>query len=166
MSINPLFDISQRSLRALNSKMDAAGQNVANAESEGYHRRRATLAASNTVSSGLYTSPAKHTATGNGVSVTSYERVRDQMLDAAAAEAQTGEQGAREEARILSVLEGALATDTEGSLSSSLERFFDGFNDLANNATDEGVRETVLAKADGLTSAFDRLDQQLGELTA
>lgn len=161
MSINTLFEISQRSFRALNAKMNATGQNVANANTEGYHRRRATLEASNTVSSGIYTSPAQNTAPGDGVSVASYERVRDRMLDAAAAEAQTGESGAREEARILSVLEGALATDTEGSLTSSLENFFNSLNDLANNPTDQGVRETVLAKADTLTGAFGRIDQKM-----
>jgi flagellar hook-associated protein 1 FlgK len=161
VSINTLFEISQRSFRALNAKMNATGQNIANANSDGYSRRRATLQASNTVSPGLYTSPAQNTAPGDGVSVTSYERMRDRMLDAAAAEAQTGEGGAREEARILSVLEGALATDTEGSLTSSLENFFNSLNDLANNPTDQGVRETVLAKADTLTGAFGRLDQKM-----
>ncbi|MFB6278886.1 MAG: flagellar hook-associated protein FlgK [Salinibacter sp.] len=164
MSINSLFEISQRSFRALNAKMNATGQNVANADSEGYHRRRATLQASNTVSSGIYTSPAQNNTPGDGASLDSFERVRDRMLDQAAAEAQTGEKGAREEARLLSVLEGALATDTEGSLTSSLESFFGGLNDLANNPTDQGVRETVLAKADALTGAFDRLDQKIGGL--
>lgn len=166
MSINSLFEISQRSFRALNSKMNATGQNIANSDSEGYHRRRATLEASNTVSPGLYTSPAQNNAPGDGASVASFERVRDRLLDQAAAEAQTGQSGADEEARILSVLEGALATDTEGSLTSSLESFFGGLNDLANNPTNQGVRETVLAKADALTGEFDRLDQQVGDLVS
>ncbi len=161
MSVNSLFEISQRSFRALNAKMDATGQNIANANTEGYSRRRATLEASNTVSPGLYTSPPGP-ATGDGATVSSYERMRDQMLDSAAAEAKTGESGAREEGRVLSVLEGALATDTEGSLTSSLENFFNGLNDLASNPTDQGVREAVLAKADTLTGAFDRLDQKIG----
>lgn len=160
MSVNSLFEISQRSFRALNAKMDATGQNIANANTEGYSRRRATLEASNTVSPGLYTSPPGP-GTGDGVTVSNYERMRSQMLDAAAAEAKTGESGAREEGRILSVLEGSLATDTEGSLTSSLESFFGSLNDLANNPTDQGVRETVLAKADALTGSFDRLDQQI-----
>ena len=163
MSVNSLFEISQRSFRALNAKMDATGQNIANANTEGYSRRRATLEASNTVSPGLYTSPPGP-ATGDGVTVSSYERMRSRMLDAAAAEAKTGESGAREEGRILSVLEGALATDTDGSLTSSLESFFGSLNDLANNPTDQGVRETVLAKADALTGAFGRLDQRIGGL--
>jgi flagellar hook-associated protein 1 FlgK len=161
VSINTLFEISQRSFRALNAKMNATGQNIANANTDGYSRRRATLQASNTVSPGIYTSPAQNTAPGDGASVASYERMRDRMLDAAAAEAQTGKSGAREEGRILSVLEGALATDTEGSLTSSLENFFNGLNDLANNPTDQGVREAVLAKADTLTGAFGRIDQKM-----
>jgi len=166
VSINSLFEISQRSFRALNAKMNATGQNIANSGSEGYSRRRATLEASNTVSPGLYTSPAQNNTPGDGASVASFERVRNKMLDQAAAEAQAGKEGAREEARILSRIEGTLATDTEGSLTSSLESFFSGFNDLANNPSDQGVRETVLAKAKGLTAEFNRLDQELGEVTS
>jgi flagellar hook-associated protein 1 FlgK len=164
VSLNSLFEISQRSFRALNAKMNATGQNIANANTEGYSRRRTTLAAQNTVSPGLYTPPSTPNAPGSGPRVTAYERMRDRMLDEAAAEAQTGQGGAREEARLLSVLEGALAPDTDSGLSASLEDFFGGMNDLANAPTDQGVRSTVLSKADGLTNAFNRLDQRLGSL--
>lgn len=165
MSINRLFEIGQRSLQAANAKMEAASQNIANAESEGYHRRRATLRPSSTVSQGIYTTPAGNTATGDGVSVSSYERVRDRMLESSAAEAKTGESGAREEARVLTQLEGALATDTEGSLPATLEKFWDGWNKVASNADDQGVRSALLSRADTLTSAFHRIDQRVSELT-
>lgn len=165
MSVNSLFEISQRSLRALNSKMNATSQNIANAETEGYSRRRATLEANNTTTPGRYTSPAQNAGTpGDGASLASYERVRNRVFDQAAAEAQAGKSGAQEEARLLSVLEGSLATDTEGGLTSAMEGFFNGFSDLADNPNNEGVREAVLFKANTLKSEFRRLDQQMAEL--
>lgn len=166
MSINSLFEISQRSLRALNAKMDATGQNVANSDSEGYSRRRVTLEAGNSVTSGRYTSPVQNQTPGSGPSVASYERARSRILDQSAAEAQTGQSGAREEARILSTLEGTLATDTDRSLTSSLESFFDGFNDLANNPEAEGAREAVIGQGKALTGEFNRLDREIGSLAA
>ncbi len=144
--------------------MDATGQNIANADSEGYSRRRATLQASNTASPGRYTSPTQNSTPGDGVTLASYERVKNEIFDQAATGAQAGESGAREEARILSVLEGTLATDSEGSLTSSLEGFFSGFSDLANNPDSQGAREAVLAKTEALTGEFNRLDQRVSEL--
>jgi flagellar hook-associated protein 1 FlgK len=166
VSINSLFEISQRSFRALNAKMDATGQNIANANSEGYSRRRVTLEAGNSVTSGRYTSPVQNRTPGDGPSVASYERARSRILDQSAAEAQAGQSGAKEEAQILSRLEGALATDTDRSLTSSLERFFTGFNDLANNPDGEGAREAVIGKGKALAGEFNRLDQKIGALAS
>lgn len=165
MSINRLFEIGSRSLQALNAKMETTGQNVANAETDGYHRRRATVRSSNTVSQGIYTVPTDP-ATGDGVTVESYERIRDRMLDSAAAEAKSGESGAREEARILTVLEGALATGTEGSLQTSMDNFWNAWSSVASNPNDEGVRSALLGRAETLTASFHRVDDRLADLRA
>lgn len=166
MSINSLFEIGSRSLRSVSEQMDATSQNIANAESEGYRRRRVTLSSRSTASTGLYTSNGAQDVTSSGVGVETFERVRDGMLEAAANDAQSGESAAREEGRVLGVLEGALATGTDASLSASLEGFFDGFNDLANNPDDEGVREAVMGRARQLRDTFGRLDQRLEKLTS
>ena len=165
MSINSLFEIGSRSLRAVSEQMDATSQNIANAESEGYRRRRVTLSSRSVATGGLYTSTGAQDVSSSGVGVETFERVRDGMLEAAANDAQSGESAAREEGRVLGVLEGALASGTDASLSASLENVFNGFNDLANNPDDTGVREALLGKARQLTDTFGRLDQRLGALT-
>lgn len=165
MSINPLYEISRRSFRAFNASMEAVGQNVANANTEGYSRRRVTLEASSRVAPGLYAAPSGTEATGNGVSVSAYERMRDRLLDASAARAQTGLGAAQEEARILTQLEGALATGTEGSLPKAMESFWDAWSSVANNPEDQGVRSTLLSKTDTLIASFQSLDQSIGQLT-
>jgi len=144
--------------------MDATSQNVANADSEGFHRRRVTLSARNISSPGLYTSNGTDAPNGTGVGIESFERVRDSLLEKGLAEATSGESGAREETRLLSVLEGTLATDTDRSLSASLETLFDGFNDLANHPEDEGVREALIGHAESLKSTFRRVDDGIEEL--
>ena len=166
MSINSLFDIGSTSLRAVGEQIDATSQNIANAESEGYRRRRVTLSSRSTATTGLYTSNGAQDVTSSGVGVETFERVRDGMLVAAGNDAQSGESAAREEGRVLGVLEGALATDTDASLSASLQGLADGFSTLANNPESQGVRESVLGRARQLTDTFGRLDQRLGELTS
>jgi len=166
MSINSLFDIGSTSLRAVGEKIDATSQNIANAESEGYRRRRVSLSSRSVATTGLYTSNGAQDVTSSGVGVETFERVRDGMLVAAGNDAQSGESAAREEGRVLGVLEGALATDTDASLSASLQGLADGFSTLANNPESQGVRESVLGRARQLTDTFGRLDQRLGELTS
>ena len=165
MSINSLFDIGSTSLRAVGEQIDATSQNIANAESEGYRRRRVTLSSRSVATTGLYTSNGAQDVTSSGVGVETFERVRDGMLVAAGNDAQSGESAAREEGRVLGVLEGALATDTDASLSASLEGLADGFSTLANNPDNQGARESVLGRVRQLTDTFGRLDQRLGELT-
>lgn len=164
MSINQLYEISRRSFRAFDARMNAAGQNVANAGTEGYHRRRVALRTDTTVASGLYAPPSANAATGNGVSVASYERVRDGLLESAAAEAQTGQGAADEEVRVLSALEGALATGTAGALPEAMSTFSDGWARVADHPSDRGVRSALLSRTDTLTATFNGLDQSLGQL--
>ncbi len=165
MSVNSLFDIGSTSLRAVGEKIDATSQNIANAESEGYRRRRVSLSSRSVAATGLYASNGAQDVTSSGVGVEQFERVRDGMLVAARNEARSSESAAREEGRVLGVLEGALATDTDASLSASLQGLADGFSNLANNPESQGVRESVLGRARQLTDTFGRLDQRLGELT-
>ncbi|WP_103028213.1 flagellar hook-associated protein FlgK [Salinibacter altiplanensis] len=166
MSINSLFDIGSTSLRAIGKQIDTTSQNIANAESEGYRRRRTTLSSRSVATTGLYTSNGAQDVTSSGVGVETFERVRDGMLEAAGNDARSGESAAREKGRVLGVLEGALATGTDASLSSSLEGLADGFSTLANNPENQGARESVLGRARQLTDTFGRLDRRLGELSA
>ncbi|MCS3705611.1 flagellar hook-associated protein 1 FlgK [Salinibacter ruber] len=165
MSVNSLFDIGSTSLRAVGEKIDATSQNIANAESEGYRRRRVSLSSRSVAATGLYASNGAQDVTSSGVGVEQFERVRDGMLVAARNEARSSESAAREEGRVLGVLEGALATDTDAGLSASLQGLADGFSNLAINPDSQGVRESVLGRARQLTDTFGRLDQRLGELT-
>nr|WP_272506317.1 flagellar hook-associated protein FlgK [Salinibacter ruber] len=161
-----MFDIGSTSLRAVGEKIDATSQNIANAESEGYRRRRVSLSSRSVAATGLYASNGAQDVTSSGVGVEQFERVRDGMLVAARNEARSSESAAREEGRVLGVLEGALATDTDAGLSASLQGLADGFSNLANNPESQGVRESVLGRARQLTDTFGRLDQRLGELTS
>lgn len=163
MSINQLFEISRRSLQANSAAMNTVGQNVANANTEGYSRRRITLGADNIASQGIYVR-SRSGANGVGVSVQSYERVRDNLLGASSREARSALGSSEEEARILSALEGTFAVGSEGSLLDVMGDFWDAWSDVANNPTDQGVRSALLSKTDTLNSTLHRIDQDISRL--
>ncbi len=165
MSLKLLLEISRRSFRAANAGMNTVAQNVANANTDGYSRRRVTLKPNSLSSPGLYTQLPIGSATGAGVTVERYQRMRDQLLDDAVWRANTGRGGAGEEARLLSALEGIFAPGSGHALPDVLDTFWTGWGDLANNPTDVGVRTTVLHRADTLADTFHHLASGIERLS-
>jgi flagellar hook-associated protein 1 FlgK len=56
------------------------------------------------------------------------------------------------------------STATESGLSSSIDAFFNSFENLAANPTDEGAKETVVEQAGVLTDRFQEVDQNLAQV--
>ena len=163
MSINLLMEMSRRSFRSLNGAMNTVSQNIANANTEGYSRRRVMLQADSIVSPGIIMQTPHGTATGSGVSIQSYERVRDGLLAAAGWDAQTSLGAAQEDQRLLGALEGIFPTG-EGSIHNQLDAFWNAWSDLADNPTDNGVRLVLRSTASGLASTLNRTDEALSLL--
>ncbi|MFQ5572116.1 MAG: flagellar hook-associated protein FlgK, partial [Rhodothermales bacterium] len=163
MSINQLIDITRRSFRSLNGAMNTVSQNIANVNTEGYSRRRVTLQADSLVSPGIITQTPPGTATGAGVSIGAYERMRDGLLAASTYDASTGLGSAQEEQRLLGALEGIFPIG-DGSLSDQLNDFWDAWATLADHPTDNGVRMALRSHAQSLTTTFNRTDEALSLL--
>lgn len=162
MSINSLFETTRRSFRTLDGLMNTTGQNIANAETEGYARRRVTLASENTVG-GLQTRLPAMTPNGIGVSIATFERVRDTLLQRSAW-TQQGELGAAEEEhRVMTALEGVFPAG-EGSLQETLNAFWNAWSDLSDAPTSDSARFAVQRTGADLATTFRRIDTDLLEL--
>lgn len=162
MGINLLLDISRQSFRALDAAMNVASQNVANAETEGYHRRRVELNAVEMSPRGILGASSTGPS-GGGVTVSAYERLRDAMLDHARWEARGGLNYANEQERIMSTVE-ALFPSGAGSLTESVEQFFNGWADLSDHPTDNSVRLALLGRADSMAARMKSLDTGLNRM--
>lgn len=165
MSLNGLFQTGRRSLRVIEGAIQTAGHNIANAGTEGYSRQRLSLRADSISTVGVRMGVAPGTFLGTGVSLQSYERVRDGLLDRATADAQTDLGASEEEIRLGSALEGIFATGTDGSLTESVAAFWDAWTDAANAPTDRSVRGVLLDRADALSGVFQRHNDDLDRLT-
>ena len=163
MSVNLLIEMSRRSFRSLNGAMNTVNQNVANINTEGYARRRVTLQADSIASPGVIMATPHGTTTGSGVSIQSYERVRDGLLAAAGWDAHTSLGAAQEDQRLLGALEGIFPVG-EGSVNNQLNAFWNAWADLADHPTDNGVRLVLRSKASGLVSTLNRTDEALSLL--
>lgn len=164
MGINQLLEISRRSFRTFDAGMNTVAQNIANAETEGYHRRRLTLSSVDTGSPGLIMGAPGDTDRMGGVSISNYERVRDRLFESSARQAHTGLGGAEQESRILSGVESAFAVGTDGSLTNVLNDFWGAWSNVADNPTDSGAREALLGQAGTLSQTLNRLDGDFAKL--
>ncbi len=164
MSINLLLEMSRRSFRALDAAMNATGQNVANAETEGYARRRVVMHPNSVSTQGVLTRPPVGTVLGAGVSISTYERVRDGMLQRSGWELNAGIGYSDEEKRVLGALEGLFPTGSDGTLGTQLGQFWNAWRDLADSPTDTGARLALRSRASGLATTFNRLDADIRAL--
>lgn len=163
MSIHSLFEMSRRSFSVYTAQMNVAGQNIANASTPGYSRRRLTLGAVGPPRGGVYMR-TPYPPVGGGVAAQSLDRVRDGLLASASGEARTGLGGADEETRLLSALEGMFGVGSGASLEDVMGGFWNAWSDLANDPTDMGVRSSLLSQAETVVGTLNDLDANINRL--
>ena len=163
MSMSTFFGLETalRGILAHQQAIDTTGHNVTNANTEGYSRQQATLGASDPM---LITSPFANgnlASIGTGVSVTSYERIRNQFLDLQyrAQAMQVGYQEASSQQ--LDQVEMGLAEPGENGIAAQLNKFWSTWSDVSNTPNDPAARQALIDQAQNLSAAFKGLDQQL-----
>ncbi len=146
--------------------LDVVGQNIANANTDGYTRQRVTTSASVTAPSSLQ---MKATFTvGQGVSVDGVARLGSTLLDARARSA-TGTSGYWDvRSTAMSSLEGTLQEPGPNGLSATLQKFWSAWQDLGNNAAVPATGAALLAQTSGLVSqiagGYKQVDEQWSTL--
>jgi flagellar hook-associated protein 1 FlgK len=144
-------------LLAAQRALQVTGNNIANANTDGYVRQRIDLAA-------IPSSSRSGVAIGQGVRVAGVERVFDQLLtdqlrDATAA---TGRSTAYND---LAVRLDRVLGDPERSIATSLRSFFAAVEAVGRDPTSIASRQQLLLEAGALGDRFAGLDNQLGTLT-
>jgi flagellar hook-associated protein 1 FlgK len=150
-------------LSAARAALNTAGQNIANANTEGYTRQRVTTSAAGAPAIvGL--AAATRPAVGQGVNVDAIARLGNAFADSRVrtAAAQAGYSGARAEA--LSAIEANLQEPGAHGISSQLHTFWANWGDVANQPDSEAVASVLLENASVLTgkitAGYAALDSQ------
>ena len=169
-TLTSVLQIGRSALRTHQIGLNVTGNNIANVNTPGYARKSANLEAKTTVmGQGL----------GTGVDVASLSRARDFLLDnqcrfeggtLGRLESLERAMGAIES--IFTEMAGGGATEPGAvfnqpagvALSGAFSRFFNAFQDLANNPENQTVRASVREEAIFLTDQFHRMQAQLAGL--
>ncbi len=167
-SLGNIINIGISSLRTQQVGLNVTGNNIANVNTPGYSRQRAALKTSLTLN-GL----------GSGVELGSLTRARDFVLDRQH-RYEAGQVGRLEFLEnSMSTIEaiftevagggstetGAIFNQTSGAaLTGAFSRFFNAFQDLANNPESQANRAAVREEGSLLTEQFHRMDAQLSRM--
>ncbi|MEO7426585.1 MAG: flagellar hook-associated protein FlgK [Fibrobacteria bacterium] len=152
-----LFDalgIGSRGLQASQAAIDVTGQNISNANTEGYSRKRVNQSAD-------VIDDVVFGERGQGVEITDIQRIRDAFLDRQIWE-QVGDKGFTVQMdAAYTRLESILKEPSETGLSSQMNAFWASWQDLANNPGDLSAREAVKSSAATMIDTFHQVSKQI-----
>jgi flagellar hook-associated protein 1 FlgK len=151
-------------LQAARAGLDVVGQNIANANTDGYTRQRVTTSAAN-APIGLFSGGAR---VGLGVSVDGIARLGNANLDAqvrftAGASGYTAVRG-----NALSAIETSLHEPSKDGLSTQLQEFWGAWGDLSNSAGEQAQSGLLIGQAKNLANqiaqGYKAVDNQWTEV--
>ncbi len=151
------MNVATRALSASQLGLDVTGQNIANADTEGYSRKRVDISADYRFDPGFG-------QIGIGVNVVSISRIRDTTIDTQI-QRQSHELGYySEKDDALLAIENILNEPSDTGISSYMDKFFDSWNNLTNNPSDLAARTAVKTAGQTLTDTFHNISTELQEL--
>jgi len=155
-----LFGILNTGVRGLSASqlaLNITSQNISNANTEGYSRKRLNLTSE-------YRRDPQFGQMGFGVEVTNITRIRDFFIDQEI-NRQTQELSYYKEGNdTLTRLENIFGEPSDTSLSNVLGKFWDSWSDLANNPESVAARDVVKANSQVLVDAFHNLSKEIRDL--
>lgn len=157
-------------LLAEQQAIDVTGNNITNANTEGYSRETAVLQTSEPLHiAALSSVTGEGGQLPTGVSVAGYTRIRNTYLDAEYRNQNTALGAANAQAEELQQAQSVFQEPSSSGLASRLSAFWSAWGDLAESPSEEG-KVGVVSAATGLTDTLHQLAAQLqsveGQATA
>lgn len=159
MSTFGALNTAYRGLTAAQQGLNVAGQNIANAATEGYTRQRVQQSSIAAPTPGLFGSGRPES--GNGVSVDGIARLGSSFLDAGvrSAGAQAGFASVR--SSVLQGIEGILQEPGDNGISASLQTFWSAWQGAANQPGETAPAGQLLQAGNELTAKISSGYQSL-----
>jgi flagellar hook-associated protein 1 FlgK len=154
------LNTASTALWASQRAMEVTGQNVANANTDGYSRQRVDL---QSIAAGTQpTLWSTRQNVGQGVDADSVQRIRDALLEARAQNEHGSQASLTVQSTALTQIEAALREPGDTGLQSRLSDMWAGWSDVANNPQEPGARAEVLQRSATVVST---LHEASGALT-
>jgi flagellar hook-associated protein 1 FlgK len=154
MATGDVFGVGTSALLAFQRGLATTSHNIANVNTEGYHRQRTEFDTRVPLPSG-------NGYIGTGVDVTSVTRIFDQFLNTQVVTNTALTSQHSTYFNFASQVDNLLGDSATG-LSSAMQGLFSSLHELADDPTSMAVRQVVLSEAESLVDRFHNLDDRLG----
>lgn len=158
---SPFFglDVATRALRANQTLVDIANQNIANANTPGYSRQAAVIKETLPYPIPVFKQSGEPGQIGTGVQVTSITRTRDSFADYQYRNqvAAQGNWGAQQNA--LKQIEAVVNEPSTSGISSLLSKYWNAWEEVSNSPTDVSVRANLLEQGRAVADSFQNTVQ-------
>jgi flagellar hook-associated protein 1 FlgK len=148
------IEIAKRGLNAHNQGLMTTGHNLTNASTDGYSRQRVQLSEMDPIYAPELNREETAGQIGEGVVITSIERVRDNLLEGRIV-SESGLEGywaTRD--NYVGALEQTLNEPADSSVRGLMDKFWDSWQELSLRPQDGAAREAVLSRGTALTEGI------------
>jgi flagellar hook-associated protein 1 len=157
MSVDQIFSTARQTLLNNRNAINTTAKNLANANNEGYTRRRVDLSG-RTQLNGLL-------GINSVIKSENFMRIREQFIDKQIYTQQYMLSKYQMDATLMPQIESIFNEPEDGALNNMLSEFWSSWNDLSNNPENDGMRSIVRNKGRALADTFNRLNQGLGNMS-
>lgn len=159
------LEIARRGLQVHRTAMDITGHNVANANTPGYTRQEAVIAATGPYANPTLGSKLLPGQLGTGVEATMIRRIKNEYLDVQARDSISSREYWQVQEDIFTRIEAVFPEPGASGIASTLTRFFNTWQDLNNTPQDPGVKAAVAETGDELATMMREAYQQLEDIS-
>src|ERR1051326_685781 len=159
---SPFFglDIALRALRTQQTLLDVTNQNIANANTPGYSRQQASLAATSPYPIPVFQQSGQPGQLGTGVEVTSVDRARDGFVDYQYRQVASSQANWDAQSTAMSQIEAVVNEPSSSGLSTLMTQYFQSWQEVANSPSDMSVRSSLIEQGKALAQSFQNTVDQ------
>jgi flagellar hook-associated protein 1 FlgK len=162
------LETATRSLRAQQTLVDIANQNIANANTPGYSRQVGVIKETQAYPIPVFRQSGQAGQLGTGVEITEVNRARDTFADFQIRNQMTSQGRWDARSAALQQIEATTNEPSTTGLSSLMTKYWSSWQEVANSPADSSVRANMIesgkALADGFQNTMQQLTAQQGDL--
>ncbi|MFC7393840.1 flagellar hook-associated protein FlgK [Scopulibacillus cellulosilyticus] len=158
------LEIGRRGLASQLAGINTTGNNIVNANTEGYTRQRVDFSPSAAYPPSGFNQPYIHGRYGTGVDANGVQRIRDQFADAQYREKFSNNSYWETKSDALGRAEDVLNEPSDDGISKAMDDFWQALQDLASNPENAGARSVVRERGKALAETFNDLSNSLNKI--
>ncbi|NRD79397.1 flagellar hook-associated protein FlgK [Bacillus sp. BRMEA1] len=160
------LELGKRALFAQQAALNTTGQNIANANTDGYTRQRAELQATNAIPYVGMSNDASAGQLGTGVEVNKISRLREDYLDVQyrGQNKDLGYYTATSDA--YTKIEGIMNEPSDSGIANAMDQFWQSWQELSKTPDSASARAVVVQRGQALAESFQYTNDQLNQMSS